>query len=115
MKRCIYCGRDNDEKREFCKYCGEALNQSEYADYQSPEVEVVDDHEKTHSHENHTIKCPRCGSSKIFLVTKESGGFDGSNACCGYLLFGPFGLLCGLASDRESVTARKCQNCGYKF
>lgn len=115
MKRCIYCGRENDHDRQYCKYCGEALNQTEYETNGSPEVEVLDREPESNHHHQNTIKCPRCGSTKIFLVTRESGGFDGSNACCGYILFGPLGLLCGLTADRESETARKCQNCGYKF
>ena len=114
MKRCIYCGRENKDQNENCQYCGESLSQSDYGYEEAPEVEVVDEGPKKEQR-NQTIRCPRCDSEKIYLLTRESSGFDGSNACCGYVLFGPLGLLCGLATDRESETTRKCRNCGYEF
>ncbi|HKL47163.1 MAG TPA: hypothetical protein VJ878_00715 [Candidatus Izemoplasmatales bacterium] len=113
MKRCIYCGRENPNDNRYCAFCGEELNHSQYAQ-DEPEVEVVDDAKNTSS-TNHSIHCPNCGSNQIYLRTTETGGFDTSNACCGYILLGPLGLLCGLASDRESTTVRKCKNCGYEF
>lgn len=113
MKRCIFCGRNNPNENQYCAFCGEALNNNDY-DHSEPEVEVMD--ETPHNHQNNqTIRCPRCDSERIFLRTTERGGFDTSNACCGYILLGPLGLLCGLASDRETTTVRKCKNCGYEF
>ena len=45
------------------------------------------------------MRCPSCGSDKIitqpvtYTTTSEDvKGFDGCNACCGYLLFGWIGL-----------------------
>ena len=37
------------------------------------------------------MRCPRCGSeniSSIINTNTHTKGFDGSDACCGYLLFG---------------------------
>jgi DNA-directed RNA polymerase subunit M/transcription elongation factor TFIIS len=114
MKRCIYCGRENPKDNRYCAYCGEELNSSSYHQNDGPDVEVMDEAPESTSF-NNNIKCPNCGSEKIYLRTRESGGFDTSNACCGYILLGPLGLLCGLASDRESITVRKCKNCGHEF
>ncbi|MFP4478621.1 MAG: double zinc ribbon domain-containing protein [Candidatus Izemoplasmatales bacterium] len=116
MKRCVYCGRESANDKKFCKYCGESLDNQSYQSSEEPEVEVLDDDRSNHHHKNNgPVRCPNCGSAEIYLMTRESGGFDASNACCGYIILGPLGLLCGLSSERESVTVRKCKNCGYEF
>jgi len=112
MKRCMFCGRESSEDSQYCQYCGEALNQEKDTQDETPEVEVLDEEAK---HNPQDIRCPNCGSERIALKTRESTGFEGTNACCGYILFGPLGLLCGLSGQRESLTVRKCQNCGHEF
>ena len=45
-------------------------------------------------------QCPKCGSESISSIvdTKTyTKGFDGGCACCGYLLVGWPGVLCGLS------------------
>jgi hypothetical protein len=38
------------------------------------------------------------------------------DACCGYLLFGPIGLLCGFGKvSSENKMYWICQDCGYKW
>lgn len=68
------------------------------------------------------MHCPRCGSQNIeTLVTSKTKtkGFSGSSACCGYILLGWLGVLCGLcgmgASETETKTKFICMNCGKKF
>ena len=44
------------------------------------------------------MKCPNCGSENCqFIATTETHGksFSFSNACCGSILLGPIGILCG--------------------
>ncbi len=54
------------------------------------------------------IKCPKCGSTQIYVDKK---GFSGKKACCGALLAGPFGLLCGThKSNKVVITCLKCKN-----
>ena len=53
-------------------------------------------------------RCPKCGSPHVSANKK---GMDAGNACCGALLLGPFGLLCGL-SDKVVVT---CLKCGHQW
>ena len=56
------------------------------------------------------IKCPECGSTEI-SIHKE--GFDAKSACCGALLVGPLGILCG-AKEANKLN-RHCLNCGHKW
>lgn len=71
--------------------------------------------------EESLVHCPQCGSRNCSMVidskTKTSS-FGLGDACCGYILFGPIGLLCG-ACGRDSTTKTKtywlCGNCGKKF
>jgi DNA-directed RNA polymerase subunit M/transcription elongation factor TFIIS len=111
MRKCSQCGRENHNSAIFCIYCG-----SDFEEKSSrPEVdaEVVNERD---SLEEDLIKCPSCGSSKIqFLTINESNEYNTPNACCGFLLFGPLGLLCGLTGKNTSRTTRKCINCGYEF
>ncbi|MGE4571162.1 MAG: zinc ribbon domain-containing protein [Candidatus Izemoplasmatales bacterium] len=107
MKRCIYCGRDNDSHSKYCKYCGEALNVNVFDD------DPTNDDQKRQ--DNQHIHCPKCDSTNIYMMTREGSDFNESNACCGLLLFGPLGLLCGLSGKKESITFRKCGQCGHEF
>ena len=67
------------------------------------------------------IHCPRCGSYDIMPVSEVSTkgkDFDAGNACCGYLLCGPLGLLCGATGKGKQTTTTTywmCKGCGNKF
>ena len=66
--------------------------------------------------ERNKITCPQCGSDDIhFVTTQASQNFDKKDACCGYLLCGPLGLLCGVKDKTESKTVRKCMKCNREF
>lgn len=67
---------------------------------------------------NNLPKCPRCGSSNIQAVAEgETKGFSAGEGCCGAILFGPFGFLCGLCGMGKGKTkaVRMCVNCGKTF
>jgi tellurium resistance protein TerD len=55
-------------------------------------------------------KCPKCGSRHITLDKK---GYEVGNGCCGAILLGPIGLLCGAvgANDKKMV----CMSCGHEW
>lgn len=62
--------------------------------------------------------CPRCGSDNIQVVNEvKTEGFGFIEGCLGYLILGPFGLLCGLCGMGETKNniLRVCANCGAKF
>ena len=103
---CKKCGAPNELGTKICKKCGCALNthSSSSGISQNKNDDVV--------------KCPRCGSTQVEFVNKtHTQGVSGSNACCGWLLIGPIGLLCGLcgAGNSSSRAVRKCKKCGKEF
>ncbi|MDO4283181.1 MAG: hypothetical protein Q4D02_06040 [Clostridia bacterium] len=66
--------------------------------------------------------CPYCKSNNISSIVDtetKTKGFGGGKACCGYLIFGWPGILCGLCNTGETKTKTKtthvCQDCGKKF
>ncbi len=63
------------------------------------------------------MKCPKCGSERIQFGTNTSGGgFSFSDACCGSIILGPLGVLCGACgSDTKTEEFWICQGCGNKF
>lgn len=67
------------------------------------------------------MRCPNCGSDSITSIIDKNTtnkNFDGTGACCGILLFGWPGLLCGLCdtgSKTETKTTNICNNCGRRF
>jgi hypothetical protein len=60
--------------------------------------------------QNNVILCPKCGSNNIFISKR---GFNASDACCGALLVGPLGLLCGQSG--ANTIEKTCLNCNKKF
>lgn len=67
------------------------------------------------------MKCPRCGGEKCqYMTTSEthSKNFSSGDACCGLLVFGPAGLLCGLCGNESHTKVKEywvCHDCGNKF
>ena len=75
------------------------------------------------------IKCPTCGSTNLQYTTESEtkvetsgGGYSGSKGCLGFLLLGPFGLLCGNCGKSQKTTVTNlhkhfwvCSDCGCKF
>lgn len=67
------------------------------------------------------LRCPRCKSFDIVPMTDVSTkgkDFDSGNACCGFLLCGPLGLLLGTTGKGKQTITKNywiCKTCGYKF
>ncbi len=67
------------------------------------------------------MQCPKCGYPNLQPVTTTTTSgkdFSGGKACCGYILTGPIGLLCGFCGEgktTKSTTYWMCPNCGHKF
>jgi uncharacterized Zn finger protein (UPF0148 family) len=57
-----------------------------------------------------SIRCPKCGCIQIAANKK---GMDTENACCGALLFGPLGLLCGMTDSNKVIVT--CLKCGHQW
>lgn len=119
MRRCPFCGKENDDDVRECVRCGQDLTLfDDDEDIEKKEVveTYVREGDAASDKGDEKVRCPRCGSSDVRFVTKEVGSdVDAGNACCGYILFGPLGLLCGFTGDRKSITVRKCMHCGHEF
>lgn len=65
-----------------------------------------------------TIICPNCGSkNNSFFSNTQKAGFSAGDACCGYILLGPIGVLCGAFGANSTTTTEYwvCNSCGNKF
>lgn len=63
------------------------------------------------------MRCPQCGSEDLQYVTyTQNTNYGVTKGCCGFILMGPLGLLCGLC-DKSSQTYEYwvCRNCGAKI
>jgi len=82
----------------------------------TPENQIIEKNEL-----NSGIRCPKCGSNNVQMIneTYTTGkDFSGSNACCGWILLGPIGLLCGSCGDGKqahNVNYWVCKKCGKKW
>lgn len=113
----------------FCKECGkEIFNNAEYCESCREKVQTtnrIDNNEPTHRKRC----CPKCKSRNLQIVTNteyssetKGGGYSASKGCCGYILAGPIGLLCGACGNKskttvtsKSTTVWTCLDCGNKF
>ena len=67
------------------------------------------------------MQCPKCGNIYLQSTTETTAtgkDYSASKGCCGAILFGPIGLLCGACGSGrkiKSTTYWLCPNCGNKF
>lgn len=65
--------------------------------------------------------CPNCGSENCQIINEVSTtgkDFSASQGCCGAVLFGPIGLLCGLCGQGKQTKNNQfwvCNGCGNKW
>ncbi len=69
--------------------------------------------------------CPQCGNEELQVINETNVQTTGKNysagkGCLGYLLLGPFGLLCGSCGQGQqthttNTTYWVCPKCGKKF
>jgi len=63
--------------------------------------------------------CIKCGSTNVtpFNSANTKSKFSFFEACCGFILFGPLGILCGMNSKikTSNQTHWMCQVCGNQF
>ena len=66
------------------------------------------------------MKCSRCGGDCQIITETNSEGqdFSASKGCCGVILLGPIGILCGLCGEGRKINSTSfwiCNQCGNKF
>lgn len=108
---CKKCGIDIGDAN-FCPNCGAEADVPVY------NAEVVND---GYSPNYSGIGCPHCGGHNCQPMQEtdvNGGGYDVGSGCCGYILFGPIGLLCGACGSEPRVSHRNywiCKDCGRRF
>lgn len=68
------------------------------------------------------MRCPSCNDERCYIMEEtetRQKGFGFFKGCCGAILLGPEGWLCGLCGMGKNKTTHRafwvCQNCGRKF
>ena len=99
---CKNCKAPIDENATFCPYCGISTGKKKEEIVHEVKTEEISNQRSF----NDDVFCPKCGSKNIHFVNKTQGGrdFSVSNACCGTILFGPIGLLCGMGKKQKAET-----------
>lgn len=125
---CVQCGVEISEDAIYCSKCGAKVIMDE-SDNRLPETSVSPEQEPSANTLAETcakrLKCPNCNSTDLVPVThmetETSGGrYKVEKGCCGAILLGPLGLLCGLCgtqvkSSSKSRTDWVCKSCGNVF
>ena len=71
--------------------------------------------------ENYRMQCPKCKSENCQIineVTTKGKDFSASKGCCGAVLLGPLGILCGACGKGKRVQNTNywvCNECGNKW
>ena len=111
---CTNCGAQLYEGVRFCNSCGSKVS-SGPSTVATPASEP--DKHVWQGQANETA-CPYCGCETCHptIKTEVSGGYSSSKGCCGFILLGPLGLLCGSSKVRASnETWWNCPKCGKEF
>lgn len=67
------------------------------------------------------MRCPHCQGEHCTIineVTTTGKDYSASKGCCGAILLGPLGLLCGACGEGRQIHNENywvCSDCGYKF
>lgn len=123
---CPKCGKELPEGALFCTACGNKLKKAEEtSSFQVPAVNKAGYDQSQPLLMQEEGVCPSCGSHDCEIQVQQNVTSSGSNysvgmGCLGFLLTGPFGLLCGLCgTGRKTTTTHQsmwvCKKCGSLF
>ncbi len=66
--------------------------------------------------------CPNCGNTENMQAATETTSkgkdFSAGKGCCGAILLGPIGILCGACGKGKKISSTTywlCPKCGHKF
>ncbi len=119
--RCPYCDSDNCDDAVYCEKCEMPLNLiAKKRTVRKPVVvQSLDVKQSPYG------SCPHCGAALTdcapvvkTTITSSGGGYGFFSGCCGVILLGPLGLLCGLRKQNITSSAQTwwvCRKCGKEF
>ncbi len=67
------------------------------------------------------MQCPKCNDDNCQLINEVSTSgkdFGAGKSCCGMILLGPIGLLCGFCGKGKQLNTNNywvCNSCGNKW
>lgn len=96
-----------------CTKCKQPFTVKEYKPLPPspmPTAPMKENEVKRESRNGFKVKCPKCNGSSIVTIKK---GYSAGGGCCGAILLGPLGLLCGASGANR--LSNVCQNCGHKW
>lgn len=125
---CQFCGTENSNNAVYCRSCGKQISRTHIQQdellSQPNNAEPTNVHPANSQTQVHLI-CPYCGGSDCHPVVKtdiktSGGGYSFWNGCCGLILLGPAGLLCGSCGSSVKTKVRNetwwvCKKCGKEF
>lgn len=128
--KCPYCGWDNRDDASSCEMCEMPLNavikkRPPARDTTAQSSGIEQTAWSANAEELSYAFCPHCGNpldncspvSKT-TITSSGGGYGLFSGCCGTVILGPLGLLCGLRRQSISSSSQTwwvCKKCGKEF
>lgn len=136
QRKCDKCGAAIVDGTKFCRKCGAEIAAGERKeetskpeiphDGEPAEVKKEQSSNDISQSQNHVSDansvCPYCGAKGCQMVQRNStkvtqSGYGCGSGCCGLILLGPFGLLCGLCGSGSKVDIKNeiwfmCPSCG---
>lgn len=101
--------RQQARKAEVMKYGQESVIQRGNTEVMKPQQERA------------RIRCPKCQNENLQMITEsvsKGKDFSAGKGCCGAILLGPIGILCGACGKGKQVKTVSywiCPQCGNKF
>lgn len=111
----------------FCQKCGTKVQSKGGVNKTADDINRTagEIHNIAPDTSNKSVFCPKCRSKDVLPLSEtetevSGGGYGVGSGCCGWILLGPIGLLCGLCGRETKVNSKTrhfwiCKSCEHKF